>query len=143
MKKLIALCVIGVLSIFSVTLIADQGAKQSTKDADADNTLTFFVALQNCIPGDYKEKNILADRVGSAWLQQTINGFDKGGLCSATLATPDGRQLSCLFAMDDLQATQDQHFMVGIVNNKFNDPSKDSIYADQVWTDLKSDSCSF
>jgi len=143
MKKLIVLSVFSVLSTFSLGVLADAGVNQTpAKDVDADNTLSFFVALNSCTSGNYKEKNILASSVGPAWLEHVINGMNKD-TCSVTLATPDGRQLSCNFSSDDLKILADQHFIAGILTNTDDNPSKESLDSDKIWTDLKANSCSF
>lgn len=150
MKRLMMLCVFSVLSTFSLNLLADAGAnqapeaevKKTAKEIEIDNTMSFFIALNSCIPGHYKEKNILAATVGSEWLEHTINGISKDA-CSVTLATPDGRQMNCDFVHDKQNVLTDQHFIMGILTNTANNPSKEALKADRLWSDLKSTSCNF
>lgn len=152
MKRLIMLCLFSVLSSLSLNLIAEQAATTNTKSDVAaspapaaknmDNTMNFFIALSGCVPGDYKEKNVMSDQVGLLWLNHTINGMDKD-FCNVTLSTPDGRKLDCNFLPEDLAVVVEQHFIIGILSNNYKNPSNESMKSDQIWTDLKSNACGF
>jgi len=141
MKKIIALCVLGVLSTFSLGLLAETAVKDA-QPSDAEITLNFFKALSTCTPGHYQEKNILASQVGPAMLSHIIDGEDKN-LCSVILSTADGRSVNCDFNMADIAGLSEQHFLIGILTNNYENPSKESLKSDQIWTDLKTNSCGF
>jgi hypothetical protein len=107
-----------------------------------DPTTNFFMSLASCVPGDYLEKNIYSDTIGSKYLNQKILGIEKSW-CHVMMMTPDGRVMDCNFDPQQLSSKMDQHFLDGITTNSLNDPSKQSIDADQLWSQMKNDHCSF
>lgn len=107
-----------------------------------DPSLVFFTSLAKCQPGSYSERNYLAESVGPEFLDQTIYGLDQG-YCNVMLTTPDDRIMQCSFYPEDLKALEDQHFLVGIITMTSNTPSKESVAADMLWSQLKNDNCSF
>jgi len=84
----------------------------------------------------------MAEYVGPKHMSHQVNGLVKGG-CSATLETPDGRQLKCVFPADELNKLNDSHFMTGMINAKLDTDDRDALNADEIWTGMKTNSCEF
>lgn len=134
MSKLKAILTLALLSVLPMV-------NANTANTEIDQTLVFFTSLAKCTPGAYNERNPLAATVGAEWLQQQIYGLDNKGYCHVALETADGRNLDCNFSMEDLAKLNDQHFLVGIFTSNVENPSKDSVDADLLWSQMKTASC--
>lgn len=122
---------------------ASQPAEEApTTQSSGDPTLDFFLAMQQCAPGVYQQKNSLSDTVGPEFLQQTIIGRGDDG-CKVILTTPDSRVMYCKLTGDNLQAMRDQHFLKGMMGDSATSPTQDSVNADMIWTQIKTTSCSY
>lgn len=126
----------------SSTTQASMPPLPAAMQSSGDPTLDFLLALQQCAPGVYQQKNILSASVGPDWLQQTIIGMNEDG-CKVILTTPDSRVMYCNFNSNDMQLMRDQHFLKGMIGDSATAPDQDSVNADLTWTQIKNGSCSF
>jgi hypothetical protein len=133
--------------IFSILILCSVAAVNVSADdasttAAPDPTILFFTSLSSCTPGDYQEHNSLSSEVGPTFLKQTIIGQDKG-VCNVQLSTPDNRQMTCAFDMNDLSGLSDQHFLDGITSDASDTTDTNAVNSDMVWSNLKTNSCNF
>lgn len=109
----------------------------------ADPGVSFFVALSTCTPGTYQVRNPLADKFGSTWLDQQIQGFDQKNICRVDITTPDGRVMHCGFNNTAIAQVVDQHFLSGMLQAGTNEQSKNYMDSEQIWSDMKMKYCGF
>lgn len=139
-NKSIVKCLLSVLLLLvcSSNIIADD----MLVEQEIDPNFLFFTALSKCIPGDYMEKNTLAASVGQQFLNQKIIG-EAEGMCLVKLTTPDNRAMSCSFPIKDLAKFEDPHILQGIVGSSADPSNKNSVNADELWSQMKANNCEF
>jgi len=116
-------------------------AAAATPQLAVDPTLVFFTSLSTCTPGNYTEQNDVTDQVGQAYLKQQIIGITDS-ICNVILTTPDNRNMTCTFPMEQMAHLTDQHFLQGILQGAGNS-DQDGINAETLWSQLKTQYCTF
>lgn len=116
-------------------------AASAASPVAVDPTLLFFTSLSSCIPGNYTEQNDMFDQVGQPYLNQRIIDLTDN-ICNVILTTPDHRNMTCTFPMEQLAGLTDQHFLQGIVQDIGN-ADQSGISADTLWSQLKTKYCTF